>query len=310
MEDPKNNEEPSSSCLEDSQSNDDLPHLNDIESLISLYKKSKKIHLMIFDIQTTGNFKNDHIIELAAMEMENFKLTGINFHIYIKPRVYIRKEITEKTNITQDFYQNYCENYYFNTKIQLQKLLEFMGNDYYLIGYNLGKNIKFLNSELKYWKLPQIPKERFRCTMAMMQKFFQDNNIKFEKVYLNNCCNYFKIKFSKNDGNTQNVTVRVLKISKLFLHIFMAYKGDIELKDENGNEYIPLINENEEKKIENKNNEIVGKLNGIDINKLIGGMNELIIQDKDEKNKIKNERDNKNKDAIEKNKTYNENNDD
>ena len=58
--------------------------LNDIDSLISQLNSEKKLRCIVFDTETTGiNYKKDHILELAAVEVENFKLTGkINAYLY------------------------------------------------------------------------------------------------------------------------------------------------------------------------------------------------------------------------------------
>ena len=118
-------------------------------------------------METTGlNYKKGHILELAAVEVENFKLTGKIMHIYIKPRVFIPENIQKLNHIKYNDYQNFWEYYNQDTKSQLKNLLHFIGNDSYLIAHNAAFDYHFLNSELKYWELPEIPKERFRCLIS------------------------------------------------------------------------------------------------------------------------------------------------
>ena len=52
----------------------DWNFLSDIGSLISCLNSGKKVRCIVFDTETTGvNYKKDHILELAAVELENFK---------------------------------------------------------------------------------------------------------------------------------------------------------------------------------------------------------------------------------------------
>ena len=115
----------------------DWSHLNDIESLISQMNSGKKIRCIVYDTETTGlNHKNDHILELAAVEVTNFGLTGRTFHIYIKPRVFVPKNVQEINHIKYDDYKKYWEFFNQDTKTQLQNFLEFVGDDSYLVAHN------------------------------------------------------------------------------------------------------------------------------------------------------------------------------
>ena len=88
----------------------DWSFLSDIESLISQMNSGKKVRCIVFDTETTGvNYKKDHILELAAVEVENFKLTSKIIHIYIKPRVFVPKNVQELNHIKYDDYKNYWE---------------------------------------------------------------------------------------------------------------------------------------------------------------------------------------------------------
>ena len=104
----------------------DWSFLNDIESLIAQMNSGKKVRCIVFDTETTGvNYKKDHILELAAVEVVNFKLTSKIIHIYIKPRVFVPKNVQELNHIRYDDYQNFWEYYNQDTKSQLQNLLDF-----------------------------------------------------------------------------------------------------------------------------------------------------------------------------------------
>ena len=69
----------------------------DIKKKTNDYKILYKIppldgRYVIFDIETTGLNSKDHLIQLAAVEIENRQLTTNKINIYIKPRVLIRNK--------------------------------------------------------------------------------------------------------------------------------------------------------------------------------------------------------------------------
>ena len=288
----------------------DWSFLSDIESLISQMNSGKKVRCIVFDTETTGvNYKKDHILELAAVEVENFKLTSKIIHIYIKPRVFVPKNVQELNHIKYDDYKNYWEYYNQDTKSQLQNLLDFIGNDSYLIAHNATFDYYFLMNELKYWGLPEIPKERFRCTLRIVKKLFKSKGIETENHKLNTVCDYFKILVNPNEGSFHNGLFDTLMTSKLFIHLYKTYanindyvvpykyqkkeskeeKHDItdkiskiNLNDKNENK-----NENKsEKKYENKNaqkNEPKEEIKPDELNLLINKFNEMIINEKNDK---------------------------
>ena len=134
----------------------DWNFLSDIESLLKL-NLEKKLRCIVFDTETTGIYHTkDHILELAAIEIVNFELTGQIMHIYIEPRVNISKSAQEINNIKYDDYQNFWKYYNQDTKSQLQNLLNFLGDDSYLIAHNatfdyyflmVGNYLKFLKKD-------------------------------------------------------------------------------------------------------------------------------------------------------------------
>ena len=141
--------------------------LKDIKSL--LMTSWKKIRCIVFSIVKTDNdYMQNHLFELSATEIENFKLTGKIYHIHIKPRISYEK--SDKINILLDDYED--DHYNQDTKQQLQNLINFIGNDSFLITH-IPSDCRFLMNELKYWNLQEIPKERFRCTFEIANKIFK-----------------------------------------------------------------------------------------------------------------------------------------
>ena len=168
-------------------------------------KFKKKLRCIVFDTETTGIYHTKgHILELAAVEVVNFELTGRIIHIYIKPRVFIPKNVQEINHIKYDDYKNFWEYYNQDTKSQLQHFLNFIGNDTYLIAHNATFDYYFLMDELNYWGLPEISEKRFRCTLRITKKIFKSKGIETSNHKLNTLCNYFKILVNPNEGSFHN----------------------------------------------------------------------------------------------------------
>lgn len=236
----------------------DWSHLNDIESLISQMKTGKKIRCIVYDTETTGvNFKKDHILEIACVELINFGLTGRIFHIYIKPRVFVPKNVQELNHIKYDDFKKFWENYNQDTKSQLQNLLEFIGDDSYLVAHNATFDYYFLNNELKFWGLPELPNQRFRCTLRMVKKMVKSEKINLPNFKLFTSCEYFKILVNENEGSYHNALFDTIMTSKLFIHLYKKIENikDIEntsnINNNNKNKY---SNNNRNNYKPNKNN--------------------------------------------------------
>ena len=141
---------------------ENLQFLNDIESLLNNCCWTK-IRYIVFNIENVELHQNNQMFELSAIEIKNFKITGKIFWIYITPRAFSINNINELNKI------EYC--YDINSKNQLQNLVEFIGNDSYLIFHNIS-DYNILVEELKFFNL-QIEKYRFRSTQEIGNKIFE-----------------------------------------------------------------------------------------------------------------------------------------
>lgn len=216
----------------------DWSHLTDIESLITEMNSGKKVRCIVYDTETTGvNHKKEHILELAGVEVVNFGLTGRTFHIYIKPRVFVPKNVQELNHINYDDYKKYWEYYNQDTKTQLENFLELVGDDAYLVAHNAPFDYYFLNSELKYWGLPELPNDRFRCTLRMVKKLFKNKGMTSPNFKLFTCCEYFKILVNNNEGSYHNALFDTIMTSKLLVHLYKQYANinDNEFINDNNN---------------------------------------------------------------------------
>jgi DNA polymerase-3 subunit epsilon len=155
---------------------------------------------VIVDTETTGvNPEKNNIIELACVEISKGRITGEQFHCYIRPRHKIDLKAQAKHKLHPSFYEDYFQDVYASDKSTLENFLKFIGNSI-IFAHNATFDIDFLNSELRYWKLPTIPKGRFRCTMRIFKKVFGNIDHRLQKYCsLAKCCEFFNIKTSKDN---------------------------------------------------------------------------------------------------------------
>jgi len=158
---------------------------------------------IIVDTETTG-FSNqcNNVIELAAIEVFKGKLTGLQFHGYLRPRNPIDPKAQEKHKLGNTFYEDYFNDVYHSDKATLENFLKFVGNSL-IFAHNASFDYHFINNELKHWKLPIINKGRFRCTMRIFREIFSQVDVNYKKYCsLAKCCEYFNLKSSKYSFHT------------------------------------------------------------------------------------------------------------
>ena len=181
----------------------------------------KNSHIIVFDTETTGlNYKNDHILELGAVEIENGKLTGKQFHIYIEPRKKIPQNVIEINKINQNDFIDYNKDYYQETKNLLKIFLNFIGDNSYLYAHNATFDYYFLKNELEYFGFKCIERERFRCSMRFIKELKKEIGIKDYSCKLISCCQYFDIKNKNENENFHNALFDSLMTAKLVCRLF------------------------------------------------------------------------------------------
>ena len=169
------------------------------------------------DAEFTGlDEKEDQLLELAACEILNCKLTGETFHAYIKPRGEIKG--TEFHCITKETYEKLPEGLVIDDKKNLENFLKFVGNSL-IFSHNPIKDKIFINKELSLCGLKEINKEQYRCTMRMYYKRFSHTYIK--KINLEACCKTFHI----NTFNKHNALEDSENTAKLLIYLIRKKKG-------------------------------------------------------------------------------------
>ena len=175
---------------------------------------------IVFDTETTGlGDSDDHVVEIGAHEIMNGKLTGEQFHLYIRPRKNMPKEVVEIHKISNDFYDNYFKDLYSSDETNMQNFLKFIGNQSLLLAHNAPFDMQMINKELKHWGLRQIQPLRFRCTMRIFHDMYGRVNpgaARFKR--LSECCEIVGLK--AQDESYHNALYDAEMTAKLMCKLF------------------------------------------------------------------------------------------
>ena len=123
---------------------------------------------IVLDTETTG-FEpeaGDRIVEIGAIELFNHMPTGRKFHKYVNPQRAMPQEAFAVHGLGDEFLQDkplFAE--------IAEELLEFIG-DAMLVIHNAAFDMKFLNAELGWLRLPSLPWERAVDTLAIARQKF------------------------------------------------------------------------------------------------------------------------------------------
>ena len=189
--------------------------------------------IIVFDTETSGlSHFHEQILELAAVEILNGKISGKQFHIFLKPIKPIKKEVTDINHIQTDDYQNYFEEYFLEEKNLIQSFLDFIGNDSILFAHNMTFDFYFLNDELEKLGFQKLPPERFRCSMRVFNEIIKTNfpELKVKKKLID-CCNYFNIKPYSLDGLFHNGLFDTIMTAKLICKLYEFNEGKFKKEE-------------------------------------------------------------------------------
>ncbi len=136
---------------------------------------------IVMDTETTGldPFTGDRIVEIGCVELFNHMPTGRTYHQYINPERSMPIEAFQVHGIGPDLLEPPQEPAAGAISLRDkpvfkeigQSFLDFAG-DAKLVIHNASFDIKFLNAELKWMGLPQIPWEQAIDTLAIARKKF------------------------------------------------------------------------------------------------------------------------------------------
>ena len=123
---------------------------------------------IVLDTETTGfePEQGDRIVEIGAVELFNHMPTGKTYHQYINPERAMPNEAFEVHGLGDEFLRD---------KPVFAKIgrafLDFVG-DARLVIHNASFDMKFLNAELGWMKLPLLPMDQAIDTLAIARKKF------------------------------------------------------------------------------------------------------------------------------------------
>ena len=203
---------------------------NDEKNSSMLMIPPKSGRYIVIDTETTGlSSKNDHVVELAAIEVINAKLTGSQFHIYIKPRIIMTQSVIKIHHIDNNFYERNYLSSYESDKANMENFIKFVGNSL-IFAHNAPFDMTFINNELRFWGLPTLKKEKFRCTMRI---FCNVVNIAEQTSMvicnLKKCCDYFKLE--QSDSMFHTAIYDAIMTAKLLCKIYNFIEMNKSIKE-------------------------------------------------------------------------------
>ncbi|WP_415184868.1 DNA polymerase III subunit epsilon [Phaeovulum sp.] len=124
---------------------------------------------IVLDTETTGfePAEGDRIVEIGAVELFNHVPTGRTYHQYINPERVMPVAAFEVHGLGDDFLRDKPR-----FAAVAQAFLDFIGPEAKLVIHNAAFDMKFLNAELGWARLPLLPMERALDTLAIARRKF------------------------------------------------------------------------------------------------------------------------------------------
>ncbi|QPM91479.1 DNA polymerase III subunit epsilon [Pseudooceanicola algae] len=121
---------------------------------------------IVMDTETTGfePEQGDRLVEIGGVELLNHMPTGRTYHVYINPEREVPEEAFKVHGLNYEFLKDKPL-----FREVAQDFLDFIG-DAKLVIHNAAFDMKFLNAELGWLKMPLIPWEQALDTLAIARK--------------------------------------------------------------------------------------------------------------------------------------------
>ncbi len=174
---------------------------------------------IVLDTETTGfdPHSGDRIVEIGAVELFNHMPTGETYHQYINPERSMPQEAFQVHGLGDDFLRDKPV-----FKRIGQAFLDFIG-DAKLIIHNAAFDMKFLNAELGWMGLPQIPWEQAIDTLEIARRRFPGSPASLDAL-----CRRFNIDNSSRTLHGALLDSEIL--AEVYLELIGGRQPDFSLK--------------------------------------------------------------------------------
>lgn len=180
---------------------------------------------IVLDTETTGfdPESGDRIVEIGAIELIRHVPTDNVFHEYIDPERSMPQEAFEVHGLGDDFLRGKPKFAELG-----QKFLDFVG-DAKLVIHNAAFDMKFLNAELKWMGLPQIPFDRAIDTLDIARRRFPGSPASLDAL-----CRRFGIDNSARTLHGALLDSEIL--AEVYLELIGGRQPDFVLSPRNGSD--------------------------------------------------------------------------
>ena len=179
---------------------------------------------LVLDTETTGfdPQQGDRIVEIGAVELINQMPTGRTYHQYINPERAMPNDAFEVHGLGDDFLRDKPV-----FKQIAQEFLDFVGTDKMVI-HNAAFDMKFLNAELGWLNLPQLPWEQALDTLAIARKRFPGSPASLDAL-----CRRFNIDNSNRTLHGALLDSEIL--AEVYLELLGGRQPGLVLANSSGN---------------------------------------------------------------------------
>lgn len=181
---------------------------------------------IVLDTETTGfePAEGHRIVEIGAVELLNHVPTGRTYHQYINPDRTMPKEAFEVHGLGDDFLAD---------KPRFgqvgQAFLDFIGADAKLVIHNASFDMKFLNAELGWAGLSQIPNDRAIDTLLIARRKYPGSPASLDAL-----CRRFGIDNSMREKHGALLDSEIL--AEVYLELIGGRQPDFGLSTGHGHD--------------------------------------------------------------------------
>ena len=178
---------------------------------------------IVLDTETTGLDPNtgDRIVEIGGVELFNHVATGNTYHQYINPERDMPQEAFQVHGLSEDFLRDKPVFKHIG-----QTFLDFVG-DAKLVIHNASFDMKFLNAELRWMGLPELPWEQAVDTLAIAKKKFPGAQVSLDAL-----CRRFSIDNSARTLHGALLDSEIL--AEVYLELIGGRQPDFGLQADQG----------------------------------------------------------------------------